>query len=120
MLFEFEVRSGPYPTSWRTSNSAHWRLLDRHRIGEAEPVEDARGLVADQQHRPVKAAFVLADAIPALFVGEPAGAGQQAERPPGQPHDLAIADVGRRPRQPIAALASAHRIDQAGAAHLRE
>ena len=89
-------------------------------VGEGEAVEDPRGLVADQQHRPVEPAFVLGDAVLALLVGEPAGAGQQAERAAGQPDDLAIADLLRRPRQPVAALAAAHGLDQAGAAHLRE
>ena len=62
-------------------------------VGEAEAVEDPRGLVADQQHRPVQPALVLADAVLARHVGEPARAGQQAERAAGQPDDLAIADL---------------------------
>ena len=36
---------------------------DPARIGEAEAVEDPRRLVADQQHHPVEAASLLADAM---------------------------------------------------------
>jgi hypothetical protein len=51
-------------------------------------------------------------------MGEAAGAGQQAERAASQADDLAIADLGRRPGQPITALPPAHRLDQPGAPHL--
>ena len=55
-----------------------------------------------------------------LLIGEAAGAGQKPERAAGQPDDLAIADLGGRAGQPIAALAAAAARHQALADHLRE
>src|SRR6476661_9835733 len=92
------------------------RQVERHRVGERKAVEDARGLVADHQHHPVEPALLLGDAMVAALVSEAARARQQAERAARQPDELAIADLLRRPGQPIASLAAATRADQAFAA----
>src|SRR4051812_40449205 len=94
--------------------------LLRNRIGEAEAVEDSRGLVAHHQHHPMEPALVLADAILAGLVAVAAGAGEEAERAAGEPHDRAVAYLLRRPGEPVAALAAAPAGDQLLADHLRE
>src|SRR4051812_21352595 len=96
------------------------KLVRRNVVREREPVKDARRFVAHRQHHAVQAAALLADAVRAFLVGEAAGAGEEAERAAGQADDLAIADLGRRTRQPIAALAAAAARDQALTDHLRK
>ncbi len=65
-------------------------------------------------------AFFLGQAVLALLVREAAGAGDEGERSVGEAQDVAIADVDRREREPVAAVAPAHGRDEAGARQLGE
>ena len=58
-----KVPDAPAPTTATDLGSYFYMVVDLDLVGKAEPVEDARGLVADHQHRPVQPALILADAI---------------------------------------------------------
>src|SRR3546814_4251917 len=77
----------------------------REGFRQADAVEHLGGFVAHAEHHAVQAAFRFGQAVGAGLMREAAGAGRERERAAGQPDDVAIADVHRGQRQPIAAVA---------------
>src|SRR3546814_8037683 len=94
--------------------------LERDRVGEGDPVEDRRGVVADLQHQAAHPTIDLGQAILAMLVRVAACAGHERERAAGQADEIAIADVDRRQRKMIAAVASPLRAAQPPARHFRQ
>src|SRR6187431_2861273 len=89
------------------------RGFERDGIGQAERIEQLRSTVAHLQHQRARAALALLEAILALLVREAAGARHQRERSAHHPDQVAVGNVDRRQRQPVAAVLATLRIDDA-------
>src|SRR3546814_16475671 len=62
--------------------------LERDRVGEGDPVEDRRGVVADLQHQAAHPTIDLGQAILAMLVRVAACAGHERERAAGQADEI--------------------------------
>lgn len=89
-------------------------------VRKTHAVKQFSGAITHFQHQGTSATFTFFKAILALFVRETTGAGHECERSAHQANEIAISDVDRGDRKPVAAILASLGIDNAEPGQFRQ